>query len=203
MRMTTYKTLTLNNPQSSYLLKQTDSSIPSIKHGSPALALMTDFQGKPPITVSATTSIDAALEHMIDAGVRLLFVINADNILLGTITSYDIQGEKPMLYMQSQDCRIGICSRTDIEAQDIMTPVEKWKTVRYDNLADATLNDIANTFLSLGQHHIIVIEPLSDQDTAIVRGVFSLTDLERALDTSLTINEMAESFSDIERALNK
>ena len=200
--MTTYKTLTLNTPDNSYLVIKPEATIPSTRHGHPALTLMTDFQGKPPVTVAAKTHIDAALELMIDGGVRLLFVVDSNNKLLGSITSYDIQGEKPMLYMQSQDCRIGICSRSDIEVQDIMTPVTKWKTIRYASLADTTLNDIANTFQALGRHHIIVTEPLAGSDMAIVRGIFSLTDLERALGETLPVNETAYSFFEIERALN-
>jgi len=200
--MNTNKTLKLNTPDSSYLVKRHDASIPSIMHASPALMLMTDFQGKPPLTVTASTHIDTALEHMINAGVRMLFVVDAESNLLGSITSYDIQGEKPMLYMQSQDCRIGICSRSDIEVQDIMTPVTRWKTIRYASLVDATLNDISNTFQSLGLHHIIVTEPLAGKDTAIVRRIFSLTDLERALGESYTVSETADSFFEIERALN-
>jgi len=200
--MSTYKTLTLNTPDNNYLVNKPGTALPSHKHAQPALTLMTDFQGKAPVTVAANTHIDAALEHMIEAGVRLLFVVDAENRLLGSITSYDIQGEKPMLYMQSQDCRIGICTRSDIEAQDIMTPVMKWKTIRYASLTDATLNDVTNTFQSLGQHHIIVTEPLADSDTSIVRGVFSLTDLERTLGEAFPVTETAYSFFEIERALN-
>jgi CBS domain-containing protein len=173
-----------------------------MKHRKPALMLMTDLQGKTPVTIAANTTIDVALEYMINAGVRLLFVVDADYNLLGSVTSYDIQGEKPMLYMQSKDCRIGICSRADIEVQDIMTPVSRWKTVRHEELADVNVDDIAHTLQVLGLHHLLVIEPLRDQDAAIVRGIFSLSDLERALGTTLTVSETAESFFEIERALN-
>jgi predicted transcriptional regulator len=164
--------------------------------------LMTDLEGKTPFTIAANTAIDTALEHMISAGVRLLFVVDTEGCLLGSITSYDIQGEKPMLYMQSQDCRIGICSRTDIEVQDIMTPIARWKTVRYEDLTDVSVEDIAGTIQALGQHHLIVIDPLPEKDSAIVRGIFSLTEVERTLGTTFTVNETAESFFEIERALN-
>jgi hypothetical protein len=107
-----------------------------------------------------------------------------------------------MLYMQSQDCRIGICSRSDIVAQDIMTPLSRWKTISHDSLVDATLSDIAQTFVALGRHHIIVVESLPEQNTAVVRGLFSLTDLERTIGSSILINETAQNFSDINRALN-
>lgn len=200
--MTTYKTLTLKPPRESYPIKRSTSGLSSKKHHGPALALMTDLEGKTPVTIAANTAIDTALEHMISAGVRLLFVVDADDNLLGSVTSYEIQGEKPMLYMQSQDCRIGICSRADIEVRDIMTPIARWKTVRHEDLTDVSVDDIAGTIQGLGQHHLIVVDPLPEQDLAIVRGIFSLTDLERALGKTFTVNETAESFFEIERALN-
>jgi len=199
--MTINKTLSLNKPNRSYLVKKHIASSSKHEHGRPAVTLMTDFDGKSPVTVTANTHIDAALEQMIEDRIRLLFVVSTDGRLLGSITSYDIQGEKPMLYMQSQDCRIGICSRMDIEAQDIMTPVSKWKTVNFEDIQKATINDIAQTFLSLGQHHIIVVETAANKDTANVRGIFSFSDLERTYGT-LLMSEKAESFSEIERALN-
>jgi len=172
-------------------------------HNSPALALMTDFQDISPISVAATTSLDTALDYMIISGIRLLFVIDAEFNLLGSITSFDIQGEKPMLYLQSKDCRIGICSRADIEVQDVMTPVSKWPTLRHETLTDATVGDIAHTFQALGQRHLIVVENQPEQSFAIVRGIFSMSDLERSLGMTFIVGETAKNFSEIERALRK
>lgn len=77
------------------------SNGPWLALGAPALEAMTDFRCTPAITVPATTQVDVALERMIYSGVRLLFVVGADFSLLGSISSYDIQSEKPMLYLQS------------------------------------------------------------------------------------------------------
>ena len=139
---------------------------------------------------------------MIISGIRLLLVTDAGSMLLGSISSYDIQSEKPMLYLQSKDCRIGTCSRSEIRVQDIMTPVSQWKPLRYESLAGATLGDIAHTFESLGQRHLIVVETLPGQNRAIVRGLFSASDLERHLGISIYSGDTAESFSEIRRALS-
>lgn len=199
--MNTQTSLILKKPERNYLVKQPTPPTSRYKHGRPALSLMTDFHDRPAVTVDAHTHIDSALEQMIENNVRLLFVITADGNLLGAITSYDIQGEKPMLYMQSQDCRIGICSRAEIEVQDIMTPASRWKTVDYASLSDALVNDIARTFQSLGQHHLIVTEAMANGPMASVRGIFSFSDLERSYGVLLH-HERAESFFEIEQALN-
>ena len=201
--MTSYTSLSLANSHGCCLLKGSDSSAWPLGYDTPALELMTDFQEVYPFSVAASTQIDAALDHMITSGIRLLFVIDADFTLLGSITSFDIQGEKPMLYLQSKDCRIGICSRADIEVQDIMTPVSKWRTLRYENLEDATLGDIAHTFQALEQRHLIVAETPPGQGCAIVRGLFSASDLERAPGIKIDSLETAKSFSEIERALRR
>lgn len=167
----------------------------------PALDLFTDFHLTPAISVLAATQIDNALTQMICSGVRLLFVVDAGFNILGSITSYDIQGEKPLRYLQSRDCRIGICSREDILVQDIMTPVHKWKVIYYDQLHHATVANIAMTFKELGQRHLIVIDSARGRNVHTVRGLFSLTTLERALGTNIESTKIANSFAEIKHEL--
>lgn len=167
----------------------------------PALNLLTDFRLTPAISVLATTQIDQALTQMICSRVRLLFVVDPIFDLLGVITSYDVQGEKPLRYLQSRDCRIGICSRDDILVQDIMTPVNEWRVVNYQQLINATIADLVLTFQELGQRHLIVVEPVRGHNDQAVRGLISLTDLERALETSIEPVNVAESFAEIKREL--
>lgn len=169
----------------------------------PALNLLTDFRLTPAISVLATTQIDQALTQMICSRVRLLFVVDPVFSLLGAITSYDIQGEKPLRYLQSRDCRIGICSRDDILVQDIMAPVNEWRVVNYQQLINATIADLILTFQELGQRHLIVVEPMRGRNGQTVRGLISLTDLERALETSIQPVNVAESFAEIRRELAK
>ena len=140
---------------------------------------------------------------MIVSGVRLLFVVDASFKILGSITSYDIQGENPLRYLQSRDCRIGICSREDILVQDIMTPVQKWKVIKYEQLYHATLANVAMTFKDLGQRHLIVVDSVSGRNGQVVRGLFSLTTFERALGTNIDSTGVANSFAEIKHELAK
>jgi CBS domain containing-hemolysin-like protein len=168
----------------------------------PALNLLTDFYLTPAISVLVTTQIDNALTQMICSGVRLLFVVDPGFTLLGVITSYDIQGEKPLRYLQSRDCRIGICSREDILVQDIMTPLHKWRVVDYEQLRHARVADVVEAFKELGQRHLIVVdEAKDDAGRQVVRGLISLTTLERALGTPVASTKVADSFAEIKSEL--
>lgn len=166
----------------------------------PALELMTDFFKNPAISVPADLPIDAALDRMIYSGVRLLFVVGPDFEVLGDITSSDIQGEKPMHYLRSQDCTINTCSRTDITVRDIMTPISAWRVLRYAGLEHATAGDIVETFKNLRQRHLVVTQNAKD-GTHTVRGLFAASTLESALGYPVDIDDTVSSFSDIERAL--
>ena len=167
----------------------------------PALDLLTDFHLTPAISALAATQIDHALTQMICSGVRLLFVVDAGFKILGSITSYDIQSEKPLRYLQSRDCRIGICSRDDILVQDIMTPVHKWRVINYDQLVHATVADVALTFKDMGLRHLIVVDSVRGRIGQVVRGLISLTTLERALGTNIESTKIASSFAEIKHEL--
>ena len=180
---------------------KTDSRNFLLDPDDPALDLLTDFYLTPAISVLAATQIDSALTQMICSGVRLLFVVDAGFKILGAITSYDIQGEKPLRYLQSRDCHIGSCSWEDILVRDIMTPIHKWKVINYHQLIHATVADVALTFKELGQRHLIVVDSVRDQNGQTVRGLISLTSLERALGTNIEPIKIANSFAEIKHEL--
>ncbi|HZT56336.1 MAG TPA: CBS domain-containing protein, partial [Burkholderiaceae bacterium] len=83
----------------------------------PALSVMTDFRERSSVTVSETLSIDAALEHMKHTGVRCAFAVDeAQRLVVGLITAYDIMGEKPMRLMQATST-----ARSHLLVKDLMT----------------------------------------------------------------------------------
>ena len=65
-----------------------------------ALVVMTDLNKIKAFTIEATASIEFANSKMIACGVRLLFVMNADDVLVGLITASDLFGETPITHMQ-------------------------------------------------------------------------------------------------------
>src|SRR5438552_5494808 len=66
----------------------------------PAIHAVTDFTREHPATIDEERQIDDALEDMIRIGVRALLVVREQRVV-GLITSYDIQGEKPLQFLQS------------------------------------------------------------------------------------------------------
>jgi len=168
----------------------------------PALAFMVDFRRTRALSVSASVPIDDALRYMLCAGVRFLFVVDPGPVLVGSITSYDIQSEKPTQHLQSQDCRISTCSRGDVQVRDIMIPVMRWRVVRYGDLVQATLGDMAQTFRNVDQRHIVVVEPRRREGGGdVVRGLLSATDVERALGSAIVNEGGMGSFAEIARVL--
>src|SRR5580658_5233514 len=85
--------------------------------GDPAIHAITDFTREHPVTVDEERQIDAALEDMIRVGVRALLVVR-DQRIVGLITSYDIQGERPLQFLQTSN----YSRHQDIRVGHIMTP---------------------------------------------------------------------------------
>ena len=196
-----YTPLPLGDPDRSIDLPGSPAlNAPFLALDAPALEAMTDFRRMPAISVLATTQIDIALERMIFSGVRLLFVVDVKLSLLGSISSYDIQNEKPMLYLQSLDCRIATCSRADVAVRDIMEPVSKWQVLNYEDLGGANIGNLVQTLKDQARRHIIVVETPRG-GAPVVRGMISASFLERALGTTIQTADSARSFAEIERAL--
>jgi len=92
----------------------------------PAIHAITDFTREHPVTVDEERQIDAALEDMIRFGVRALLVMR-DQRIVGLVTSYDIQGERPLQFLQSST----YSRHQDIRVGHIMTPWHKLLTVEW------------------------------------------------------------------------
>lgn len=166
-----------------------------------ALSVMTDLQKASAIIVRDITPIDQALEPMIQSGVRSLFVLDIASRVIGLITSYDIQGEKPIRYLQSLDCTHRTCCRDDVLVKDIMEPMDKLRNLDFKKVRDATVGNIVATFKRVGRKHLVVVDHNRDQDEPTIRGIFSATQLERQLGMALVATSTTHSFADVEQAL--
>src|SRR5882672_3003334 len=91
-----------------------------------ALVVMTDFKQRAPVSVDSDVTIGQALATMMHSRVRLLFVLDAGSRLVGLVSSYDIQGEKPMRYLQSQGFTHRTSRHDDVRVGDIMEPTDAW-----------------------------------------------------------------------------
>jgi CBS domain-containing protein len=145
----------------------------------PAVHVVTDFVLEQPVTVPEERSIDEALREMIRAGVRALLVVR-DELVTGLITSYDIQGERPLQFLTESGYR----RHDEIEVGHIMTPWERAPTLDWRALGRARVSDLAAFFRSTAATHVVMVEHM-DQGSTAVRGLISRTRLERQLGHSI------------------
>ncbi len=163
----------------------------SLKDEDPALAVMVDFHRVCPVTVEPERSIEEALQRMIDAHVRTLLVMAGES-MLGLITAYDIQGQKPLQFLRGSDCTHPKCRHQDIEVADIMTMVESLPTLRIDDIRKARTGDILETFRETRQTHLLITERQDDERDEI-RGLISRTEIERRLGISPVLASMVRT----------
>ena len=166
----------------------------SVRFEDPAIIVMTDFKRILPIQIDATVTLDYANEKMIVCGVRLLFVTDENDIVIGLITANDIFGEKPLKYLQEHGGH-----RDEIIVLDIMTRNEVLDAVRIDDVARANVGDIVETLKASDRDHILVTE--YDHGGTRARGLFSRTQVSRQLGELIGFNNRANTFAELEQAL--
>ena len=140
----------------------------------PATRVMTDFTRDLPVTVGADRLIDDALRDMIVAGVRALLVVRANRVI-GLITSYDIQGERPLQFLATS----GFSRHDEIAVGHIMTPWAEVTKLGMEWVFHARVTDVDRLFGQTLASHIVVTERGGGGE--MVRGLFSRTLIGRQL----------------------
>lgn len=139
----------------------------------PALTAMTDFRVSALFKVSPEETIEEALQKMKVAGLRLGFVIDdKSETIQGTITSYDIMGEKPMRYLQSMGFSDSGVTHKDIQIKDIMEKVSDWVSVELKNVETTTVQSVLDAFQKTGRTHIPVLDKREGKEHHL-SGLFS------------------------------
>lgn len=165
-------------------------AVPRVSPNDPAVAVFTDFTRTAVFSIGEDVGIDQSLLYMKAVGVRFLFVKDTENALVGLVTSTDIQGEKPLRYLQAVHC-----TRADVLVKHIMTPVSHWEVIDYSEVEKARIFQVVDSFKAVGRRHLVVTE------NSLVRGIFSATRVEQALGLQLDIARTARSFAEIENAV--
>ncbi len=164
----------------------------------PAIVVMTDLRVVTPVTVAPEASLASAHELMRNRGVRLLFVVDADDRLLGLITATDILGEKPLQHIERRGG-----TRDDIRVADIMTPHDELEVLSLADVLGAKVGDVVATLQSCGRQHALVVEREEGSGWERVRGIFSSTQAARQLGMEIPIVRKAETFAELEAHLGK
>lgn len=160
----------------------------------PALEVMTDLERVRAVSIPAHAGIDAANQHMMVNGVRLLLVLDDDEYIIGLLTASDVMGERPIQHLQ----RFG-GTFTDIRVADIMTPWERLEVLEYEDVARARVGDIVETLTTAARQHALVVERRAGGDA--VRGIFSATQIGRQLGIGIVPACKAQTFAELEAAL--
>jgi len=141
----------------------------------PAVSVMNDFSRQHPVTVDEDRAIGAALTDMARLGVRSMLVVNELKVV-GFITSYDIEGERPIQYIQQfHDVR-----RNDVQVGQVMTRWHDLVTLSWSDVRSARVIDVLQALRDADLTHLLVVERESDGTTS-VRGLFSRARIERQL----------------------
>jgi hypothetical protein len=82
-----------------------------------------------------------------------------------------------------------------------MTEQGALDAIDYAVVRTAAVGNAVATLQRLGRNHLLVVEAATAQTPRRVRGVISRSQVERQLGRSIDITPIANSFSEIERAL--
>ena len=150
----------------------------------PAVSVMTDFSVRSMFKVEPNETIEEALHKMKVAGLRLAFVKEkGSEKLLGTITSYDIMGEKPMRYLQSVSFPDRGITHKDIRVSDIMEHTKDWVVAEMHDVEKANVQNILEALQKNGRTHLPVLE-ITAGGAHRLRGLFSSAKILRLTETS-------------------
>ena len=161
----------------------------------PAIKVMTDLTKVAAVTISPSCDLEEATDRMLKMKVKLLFVTDAKNQIIGLITYSDLQGERPIQFQQAN----GV-SRGEISVLDIMTGIETVDIIRWPVVETARVGDIVMTMKKLYRQHALVLEQPAD-DVYQIRGIFSTTVLSKSLGIKIETTEVAQTFAEFERLL--
>ena len=107
--------------------------------------------------------------------VHALLVVRGD-LVRGLITSYDIQGDRPLILLRSPSYR----PADPIEVRQIMTRWDLVPTLDWSWVNAAPVFDLARAFRRTGATHVVIVENVKHQG-AFVRALISRRRLIRQL----------------------
>lgn len=162
---------------------------------SPALDVMTDLKRVVAAVVSPATSIDDAERFMMRRGVRMLLVLDEEEVLAGIVTATDIMGERPVTLAHERGVR-----HSEILVGDVMTPAQRLDAFELDQVRRARVGNVVTSLQQHRRHHALVTQA-DGRGGLEVRGIFSLSQIARQIGTALALPDAADSFAEIEAAL--
>ena len=165
-----------------------------IDENAPAISVMTDLKVITPFQTEATAKITEANDKMVACGVRLLFVHDDQEQLVGLITSKDTLGEKPMKFVKDNGGK-----HADITVRDIMTPLSQLDAIPLEAIENATVGDIVKGLQNCKRHHMLVLQ--TREGRTCIRGIISITQVGRQLGKEICPTRIADGFAELNKAI--
>ena len=141
-----------------------------------ALEIFTDFQHAPALVIDSTLSPQQAEIQMRTAHVRMKIVVDRDNQVLGIVSLDDLSNQE-IIKRISQGYQ-----RSELNVTDFMHPLSSLKAFSWEELQDASIQDVIDTLQNSGQQHCLVL------DGEEIPGLISASDIARKLKLPLDIH---------------
>jgi signal-transduction protein with cAMP-binding, CBS, and nucleotidyltransferase domain len=161
----------------------------------PALSVMTDLCQVAAVTTELSTPLGKGLDIMVKRRVRVLLVVDADDNILGLVTSRDLDGEKVNRILAKTGC-----TRQDLLVSDVMTLRAKLEVLMIEDILNARVGDIIATLRQVNRQHALVLEIDPETEIPAVRGIFSLSEIGLRLGLNISPSRQPTTYAELEKA---
>ncbi len=161
----------------------------------PALSVMTDLCQITAVTTDLSTPLSKAVELMIKRRVRILLVCDAEDNLLGVVTSRDIDSERASRIIAKSGC-----AREDLLVSDVMTLRPKLEVLMMEDVLGSRVGDIIATLRQVNRQHALVLDIDPETDIPAIRGIFSLAEIGLRMGLSINPARQPTTYAELEKA---
>lgn len=162
----------------------------------PALKIMTDFNGRPPVCIKADETVRAANQRMAHANVHALFVTNEEDRIIGFISSRITEGSRLGVIAE----RHGV-SLADVTVSMAMHHCNEMVTINYKALSNALVGHIVRIMHEKSANYVLVVEQDSIDQETYVRGIFSAARIGRQIGQFVSGDLSSDNLADINRRI--
>ena len=159
-----------------------------------ALEVMTDLHFVPGATTQAEASVLIASQKMIARGVRLLLVVDSAHDVIGLVTARDLDGSRIKMALDATG--VGF---EELKVCDVMTT--EVEVMSLDSVLHARVGDIVETLKHSGRQHALVLDAAPFTGKAMIRGVFSASQIARQLGIVTEQHDLSQTFSQIDQTI--
>lgn len=161
----------------------------------PALSVMTDLCQITAVTTDLSTPLSKAVDLMIKRRVRILLVCDAEDNLLGVITSRDLDSERASRIIAKSGC-----AREDLLVSDVMTLRPKLEVLMMEDVLGSRVGDIVATLRQVNRQHALVMDIDHETDIPAIRGIFSLAEIGLRMGLSINPARQPTTYAELEKA---